>query len=217
MDSDPRPVQLRRGSTLLELAISLSVLTMVLGMGFQVQESGRHVLAHATQEADMTMKARHVIASVSDELALLGIDHLFPQPTGDLGQSSFFYRRILGTEEGEIVWSPLHSLAFEHEPGEMDDGLDNDGDGLADEGCLVMTRGLGEVDEQRTVLCRGVSEMLEGEIANGEDDNGNGLVDEPGFHLTSDGDLLRLRLTLLRSHADGLQRTTVETALGPRN
>ena len=69
-----------------------------------------------------------------------------------------------------------------------------------------------------TVLTRWVRPFLEGEIDNGKDDNGNGLIDEPGFCLDRVGDVWTLRLSLQRR--DGAGRTvtrTMETAVRPRN
>jgi hypothetical protein len=44
------------------------------------------------------------------------------------------------------------------------------------------------------VLCTGIGELLEGEVADGVlDDNGNGLVDEEGFNVQRTGDLLTIR------------------------
>lgn len=57
--------------------------------------------------------------------------------------------------------------------------------------------------------CRGVAPLLEGEIANGLDDNGNGLIDEPGFCVELQGDVLTARFTLQGIDSDG--RTTQRT------
>ena len=53
-------------------------------------------------------------------------------------------------------------------------------------------------NEQRTVLVNGVSAFLEGELANGTDDNTNGIIDERGLCFDLEGDTLNVRLSLER-------------------
>ena len=69
-----------------------------------------------------------------------------------------------------------------------------------------------------SVLCTDVSEFLEGEALDGDDDNGNGVTDERGFNIHREGDVLILRLSVESIGWDGqpLQRT-VETGIRLRN
>ena len=61
-------------------------------------------------------------------------------------------------------------------------------------------------------------ELLEGELANGLDDNGNGLIDENGAAFARDGRDLRLYLTLEGLARDGRPVTrTLETTIWARN
>jgi hypothetical protein len=65
---------------------------------------------------------------------------------------------------------------------------------------------------------RSVRPLLEGELANGLDDNGNGLVDEPGFCVTREDDALVLHLTLEETAPDGsLLTRTWATRVFSRN
>ena len=53
---------------------------------------------------------------------------------------------------------------------------------------------------------------------NGEDDNGNGIADEPGFLITRDGTRLDVWLTVGRMDARGqLVERTLNTAMKLRN
>ena len=67
----------------------------------------------------------------------------------------------------------------------------------------------GLANEQVVHRCSGVSPLLEGEVANGLDDNGNGLIDEPGFCMELQGNVLTARFTLEGTDAEGrlTQRT----------
>ena len=72
--------------------------------------------------------------------------------------------------------------------------------------------------QNQVVLCHDVRELLAGETANGLDDNGNGLIDEPGFLTIRNGDLLELSLSL-EEQVPGVRgaSATVTTAMRLEN
>jgi prepilin-type N-terminal cleavage/methylation domain-containing protein len=122
-------------------------------------------------------------------------------------------------EGGIVTWSPQRIFA-ELEPGELDDGLDNDGDGLVDERRVVLIQDAGAANEVRVVLVSGVAELAEGELANTVDDNGNGLVDESGltFSRSAQGNVVTVRLTCQRQdEGRRLLTKTAETAVRLHN
>jgi hypothetical protein len=105
-------------------------------------------------------------------------------------------------------------LTLEYEPNDANDGIDNDGDGLTDECRLRWIRNFGAANETDTVLCTSVREYFEGETLNNADQNGNGLQDERGFHVTRTGSALTFRLTLEAFDKEGqLVTTSVESAV----
>jgi hypothetical protein len=112
-----------------------------------------------------------------------------------------------------VVWGDQRRLDLELGLGELDNGLDDDGDGLIDEHRLVLTLRPGQIDEARVVIVNDVAELLEGELWNGADDNGNGLVDERGFCVALDEAGLCLRLTIQRATPRGevVVRTQTDT------
>jgi hypothetical protein len=67
------------------------------------------------------------------------------------------------------------------------------------------------------VLCHGVRELLEGEVADGDDDNGNGVSDEAGFNVHRVGDVLFVRLSVEESLENGTIVRTLETSVRLRN
>jgi hypothetical protein len=96
--------------------------------------------------------------------------------------------------------------------------VDNDGDGRIDEGQVVWIENPGIPGERRMVWARNVADLLEGELDNDADDNGNGLVDERGLSFEAVGDVLTIRLTCERLD-EGRRplRKTVTTAVRLRN
>ena len=68
------------------------------------------------------------------------------------------------------------------------------------------------------MLVNNVAALLEGELANGVDDNGNGLIDEAGFCVSREGENLTVRLSLLRlGPAEEVITRTQTTELALRN
>jgi len=116
------------------------------------------------------------------------------------------------------VMTRAATLGLELEEGELDDGVDNDADGLIDEGQVVLTLSPGAADEERVVLCTGVAELLEGELPNGIDDNGNGLIDEAGLAFCREGSDLTVRLCVEGRDREGhLWTRTLDTTVLLRN
>ena len=72
--------------------------------------------------------------------------------------------------------------------------------------------------ERRIVWTKWVTDLLEGEQANAEDDNGNGLEDEAGLAFDMEGRKITIRITLQSVDAEGNTMTrTVEKRVTARN
>jgi hypothetical protein len=117
------------------------------------------------------------------------------------------------------VWGPPERLLLEYSPGEVDDGIDNNQNGLVDECRVVWLENPDTVNERRTVLCNWVRETLEGETpGNNADENGNGLDDEPGLCFDFDGNRVTIRLTVERLSPEGFSiMRTLERTISFRN
>lgn len=206
----------RGGFTLVEAVIASALALLLLSSAVLAARGGMGAF-RATQDAsDAEARVRRALDRVVIELMSAGVSELLPDPSTDFGGSNFQFRRAVGLDGTAPVWGPTSSLAFEYGPGESDDGVDNDGNGLVDDGILVLTRDVGG-DEQRIVLCRGVRELLEGETADGDDDNGNGVIDEAGFNVRRVGTVLFVRLSVEEPVETGTIIRTLETSVRPRN
>lgn len=134
----------------------------------------------------------------------------------DVDRVSFRVPR--GWAGAAVEWSGVIRIFAELERGELNDGLDNDGDELIDELQVVQIENEGQPDERRTVLASGVAELFEGESANNLDDNGNLLRDERGLSFSASGNVVTVRLSCQRRDEAGrLLSKTAETAVRLRN
>jgi prepilin-type N-terminal cleavage/methylation domain-containing protein len=197
------------GFTVIELLVSVTVMGIVLtALGLVQARSATEtkvMQARATAES----RARRALDRVAEELTGVGHSLIFPDPSSNFGTSVLTYQRATGvTNAGVVTWNTPSRVELQLDPRELDNGVDDNGDGLVDERRLVFTRNFGTANAQTAVLCTGIPKLAPGELANGIDDNGNGVIDEAGFNVRRIGDLLTLRITVQQPYA-GNQVATV--------
>ena len=208
----------RSGFTLYEVAITVGLLGLVFAATGMVSRSTSDLANWTGEKSRTEARARRALDRVVEELAMAGRGTLDPDPAQPNWTEELEFQCVTGVAGFVPIWGPLTELLWEREPAELDDGQDNDGDGLVDEGRVVLVRNSGGVNERRVVLCSGVAEFAQGESAAVGDENGNGLEDERGFSLQRDGELLTVFLTL-QEQVESAQvlTTSVRTSLRLRN
>ena len=208
----------RSGYTLVEMSIVLTLLVMVIGATLTVGTASEKTYRTGTTAAHLEAQADMAVGRIVSELRIARRTSLSPDPTPGSGGLEVEYVQPLGINNGVVQWSTPRRLAFEHDPRELDDGLDNNGNGLVDEGQIVLREDFGGPGERAHVITRWVRELAAGETANGADDNGNGLVDEAGFLVERFDETLVVRLTLEQRDGEGRSRTrTARTSTRMRN
>jgi type II secretory pathway pseudopilin PulG len=194
----------RAGFTLVELTISTLIMGMMMGFLMLVQVTGQSAADQAGLEDEAEARLTRALERVSNELRSVVDATIWEDLEGLAGASDILtFQALVSLEGGVATTGSVVRLEVEVEPSEVLDDVDNDGDGLVDEGVLYLTRDLGGAGEQRVVLCRGVQEYYTGESLDLVDENGNGLVDEGGFHIERDGDRLIVRLAVEAARTDG--------------
>ncbi len=191
------------GLSLVELLFTVVLLTMVIGALALVGRASDQAYRTGATASQLEAQAAATTERMIAELRVAGRQTIAPDPIQGVGSDGIQYLQAVGIGPAGVQWTPLRRLAFEYEQGELDNGLDDNGNGLADEGLVVLTEDVGGQDERRRVLTRWVREFLEGELDNAVDDNGNGLVNERGFFLERIEGTLIVRLTLQRTTSDG--------------
>jgi len=187
----------RAGFTLIEVLIAVALLGLVLTKLGIVMEQARR--AHEEESISMQLddQALELIDRIS--YALYGSDaqRLNPYMVAPFQTSELHYQVSLGVEDGKVVWGEPEVI-----------GLSGDGRQV------YWGQDVGEVNEQVVVWANTVSELLQDELLNGIDDNGNDLADELGLSFVMDGKSVTIRLSLEREQDDGkkievMRETTV--------
>lgn len=208
----------RAGFTLLEMSITIFLLSVILGSAALVSQTGGKTASQAELETRVQTRARRTLDRAAEQLNGAAQAQFAPDP-GTVGADSFSYRTVDAvTTGGVITWSNTYRFDLLPDTGDADDGVDNDGDGGVDEKRLVLTIDSGFASQKQVTLAHDVRELASNELPNGLDDDGNGLADEPGFLVTRSGSVLTVRLTIEKFAADGRSAaTSLQTAILLRN
>lgn len=206
------------GFTMVELLFSMSLFAIVLTAVSMVSATSNNLMRYSSDASRLETKGRQAVDRVVAELSTVMATTMNPSVFPSGWTQTLDFNCAIGLAGVMADPGPLQRLRFEYEAADGNDGIDNDSDGLVDEGTLVFTRDQGGPDEQRITLCTGVAEYTEGELPNGLDDNGNGLIDERGFYLQQNNGLVSVHLTLVDTGKDNSVITrSVATSLRVRN
>jgi len=189
----------RRGISLVETTIALSGTVMIIGLVSvgtgRAFDTWRSTVSGTEAELSAGLAVDRIVSRLTDA----GLTTIADDLSAPAGGSSVTFQARNGFASGAITWGPETTIAWVSDPGDPRDDVDNDGDGLVDEGQIMMT----DSDHGSVVLIRNVTEYLERETDDNSDENGNGLIDEQGFSLELDDDLLHIRLTIAKRGANG--------------
>jgi prepilin-type N-terminal cleavage/methylation domain-containing protein len=185
----------RGGFTLVELSVALVLVSIMGGLFFLTTESTSNATRTGVAVAELDARALRALDRVCESLKSSSAEQATPQSSAPFSGTALDFQRGTGADaDGDVVWGPLERFELQYD--EADNGVDDDGDGLVDEGRVVWIEDPGGAAERRTLLCEGVREYLAGETFDGTDENDNGLLDERGFALDFEGNRVTVRLTL---------------------
>lgn len=191
----------RAAFTMLEMIISLALVGLVVTNIVMAMNSSTKAYESGASRIEVEDQARRTLDRIA--LAVMGSsrDGLAPGQEHPFHTDSLTYQLNLGYEDGEAVWSDPERIRAEEAAAQ-----------------ITWSKNPGAPEEQSVVWTRWVREYMDGEVFNGVDDNGNGLVDESGLSFTLEGDLVTIRLTLEKVGADGQPVTVpLETQVNVRN
>ena len=193
------------------LAVLSGGMAAVMGSSFDVWQDSQ-------SSAQIDRDANRSLRKISEHLTWAGRD----SAPGCFGEeavlSSIDFRPVAGVSGGKVIWGAVRRIQWVADTRDPTDGVDNNTNNVLDEGAVLLVVDTDLPTENRTLLCRGVTRYLEGELPNGLDDNGNGLVDEPGLCFARKGNSIIVLLTIRRTGMDGRPvLRTLETAVNSRN
>ena len=200
---------------MVEMAVSVAVLGLLFGIIGVIQMRGNDASEEGLARASSEMRVRRALDQVADHLTGVGRTLLFPDPTTNFGSAVATFQHPTGVSgAGIVLWDVPSRIEILVDTNEIDNGADDDGDGLVDERRLVFTRSVGTAAQQSVTLCHGIPELMPGETVNALDDNGNGILDEAGFNIRRVGDLLTVRLCVQQAFGEGQVATSsMETSI----
>jgi hypothetical protein len=206
----------KAGFSLVEVAVATAILVAISGLVMGSVSSAESVGRIAAYRAGLRTQARTAVERIARLLRDSGPSMIsFPSGGGaaPLGASSISFRRATAwsVTAAAVVPSAPYAIAWVPAPGEIDgDGIDNEGDGLIDDGVIQVTEPDAAGNPHTYTLATGCPKLAQGEgqdvglTANGVDDNGNGLIDECGLSFDLAGSTLNIRISLARRGPDPL-------------
>ena len=207
----------RSGFTLVEVAITGTLLVLVLGgIALAVNRGlGLFQQSSANQYADATLD--RALNRIKSELMNASAASLAPNLAVLGWADNVEYRTVSGWAAGATTLENVKRIELRLADGELDNGIDDDGDGLVDERTVVLLRDFGLATEQEVVIAHDVLEYLEGETDAVGDENGNGLNDESGLSFDINGGTLNVRLSIGREGPNGVIARTRVASIALRN
>jgi hypothetical protein len=200
-----------------EVLLSVTLLSGLLLVAGLATDRTVTMFRQSRAAQGVSMRATRLLQRVSREFTFARRDSLDPL-VSDEGTDTLAYQRCEGALGDVAQWSVPFTLRWELESGEFEDGLDNNENGLIDEGNLVWIEDLGQPGERRTIWGHGLARLYPGEQFDGDDDNGNGLTDERGLSFALAGDVLTIRVATQGLGPErNLITKTAETSVFIRN
>ena len=127
----------RRGFTLVEAMIALVVSAVVMAAFMGVLTLSHRHMDNVTVIGDLETDANDAVDHIADELRQAGV----LSPGWTLQQNMVWFNPCSGQSAGTATWDSTRLLALSPMSASEDiwDGVDNNGDGLIDEGRLVLS------------------------------------------------------------------------------
>ena len=188
------------GFTMVEISIALVLLGLVLANVFMVLYGTTRSYGQKNAVFETEAQVRRTLDRTA--LALIGANRstvytVLPAP---FSTSEIHFETNLGVQGGALAWSQPQTIALE----------------LGDRNKIVWSET--STENRRVVWSEWARNYLAGEILNGVDDNGNGLIDEKGLSFDLDGNSIVIRVSLEKEDRDGKPITrTMEARVTCRN
>ena len=210
----------RSGVTALEVSLAVTLMVIFGGSAVTLGRSLSRAFGSQSGVAQRDVDLHQALDRIVSRLRTADGQAVLPAGINAPFHSTWIeFQRATGHDGNAVTWGVTERIQFEYDATEADDGVDNDGDGLVDEGRAVWIVDAGGPNQRRVVLASPVPEFHVNEVpGNGIDDDGNGLEDEGGLAFEITGDRMRIVLSLDSFDSEGnLQSTSAERVVVMRN
>ena len=131
----------RAGSAMIEVLIAMALMSTVEGALLTVGNTSPTLCETGVSNSTLEGNLRRALDRLSRELDGARADSMAALAESPLWQEAIDFDRpgAMRSDDGRVTWSS-NRAELRLEPGETDDGLDNDGNGLVDEGMLVLVQ-----------------------------------------------------------------------------
>jgi len=176
------------GFTMLEMVIALVLITVVIGNVYWLIQKSMSALGSQSSAYDIDSQARRTMDKITMAIVGAADDELF-SPTAKPGYTPYLnYKESLGLDaNGQNQLSDQQRIELTNAEG----------------GEVMWKQNPDQSNEKRVILGKGIPQFLKDELANGVDDNANGIIDETGLSFTKNGKSITVWLTLRHANPDG--------------
>lgn len=188
------------GFSVIELAIALTILTLLSVNISMVMKTSSVAVGAGVLQSVLEDQAQQTMDRIS--LALMSADpESITLPGAPNSRAFVDYTTVIGYEGDVKVSSDPERI-----------------ERTAEAGLVRWIKNPDMPETQTVVWSSGVPAQLEGETANENDDNGNGLVDEEGLSFDAQGPRVSIRFTLQKKDQDQkLHLKTLKSVVTCRN
>lgn len=190
------------GMSLIEVSVASGIVSVLLFAATSVANRSFTAAQNMDRASDLERKGQTAMETICAALTDAGRTTLNPLPLTPYGSSSLSFRPAAGYTAGTVTWKDPCVIEWRSSAKDPEDGLDNDNNGLVDDGEVVIRRNVGTANENTVLLATGVPARAPGELVNSADDNGDGLRDERGLSFVMVKNGIRVRLATARIDSD---------------
>ena len=130
----------RGGFSLVEILIAITFLVLLLSSIGMLSTASRDAFSRGTTVSAMELRTGLTSGGIQGELSLAMASSLTPAIQPGQRVTELTYMRAVGWQDETTITTPPRTLRFEFEPGEANNGLDDNGDGLVDESGFAIER-----------------------------------------------------------------------------
>lgn len=186
------------GFTVIEIVLASSLSLVIFGALVRTTSRAQGLFAWIQVQSDLESDMARAMQRVDSELRMASVTSLAPDLTTPVGADRVWGSDLTFTGTNAAGQLETKRLTWQMDADELLNGIDDDGDGLVDEGRIVFLREEGSPDQSSSVLISGVPNLQDGETNDGTDENGNQMIDESGFAVSVEGSVVTLQLTAQR-------------------